>query len=194
MSSQALLYYSKLLAYLVSVLFLAGIGAFIYQKYVSYRLRLKLKRRFFHAKEGEVSAESLLKQKGYDLTVTQKSAKLSMWVNGEKYSYLVRPDAFAEKEGKRYIVEIKTGSLAIDPKKSATRRQLLEYYHGFDVDGLLLIDAEQHEVHDIYFESKAFKRSEIVERVVISKKATIMAFFCGMLLTATLVYISQRNK
>ena len=82
------------------------------------------------------SAELLLKESGYYLEETQKGSKLSMWVNGKQFSYLVRPDAFASKDGKRYLVEIKTGKVATDPKHSATRRQLLEYYHGFDVEGV----------------------------------------------------------
>lgn len=184
MNSQDILIYSKWLAYLVTVLVLGALGALIYQKFLSFRLRFKLKKRFSHAKDGEVSAEALLKKHGYDLTVAQKSAKLSMWVNGQEFSYLVRPDAFAQKDGRRYIVEVKTGSVAIDPKKSATRRQLLEYYHGFDVDGLLLVDAEQQEINDVFFQSKAVKEGETIIKEILSKKAIVIAFFSGVLIAA----------
>ena len=193
MLAKNVLIVSKILAYVVTVLVLVALGALLYQKYVSYRLRRKLKKRFNHARDGEFSAETLLKKHGYQLSVAQKSARLSMWVNGEHHTYLVRPDAFAHKDGKRYIVEVKTGSVASDPKKSATRRQLLEYYHGFDVDGLLLVDAEKQEVNDIYFESHAMKAGEVVEKIIVSKKAMVVAFIGGAVLSVLIVIFRNRG-
>lgn len=174
------------------ILCLVWVGAYFYKSYIHFILKRKLKKRFKHAKGGELSAEKLLQQMGYTLLDLQKSSTLSMWVNGEKFSYLVRPDAFAQKEGKRYLVEVKTGAIASDPTKSATRRQLLEYYHGFDVDGVLLVDAEMQEVHDIYFETKTEKEKVVEVQKILSKKAFLAAFLGGVIVTLLIVYYNLK--
>ena len=194
MTYQKVFFYSKILAGIATVMVLGVLSALIYQKYLNFRLRRKLKKRFSHAKDGELSAEALLQAEGYQLKQIQKSAKLSMWVNGQEHTYLVRPDAFAYKDGKNYIVEVKTGPVAINPKKSATRRQLLEYYHGFDVDGLLLVDAEKQQINDIYFTGRTTQVTETIERVVFSKKAIFLAFLCGLLSAGIFVYFNSRGK
>jgi hypothetical protein len=49
------------------------------------------------------------------------------------------------------VVEVKTGALAPKIETSATRRQMLEYRVAFDVDGVLLVDAESGTVHEVTF-------------------------------------------
>ena len=170
------------------------LGAFLYKKITHILLCKKLKKRFSYAKDRERSAEELLKEKGYELQEVQKESKLAMWVNGKQFSYRVRPDGFVTKEGKRYLVEIKTGKVATDPKHSATRRQLLEYYHGFDVEGVLLVDAEVEEVHHISFNEKLPLPKEVV-RVESSPRAPlIVAFLMGALCAALAVWINFRIR
>lgn len=185
---QQMIFVLKLVTLCLLILSLGWLGAYVYRAYTHFILKRKLKKRFQHAKGGELSAEKLLQELGYHLLDLQKSSTLSMWVNGEKFSYLVRPDAFAEKGDKRYLVEIKTGPVATDPKQSATRRQLLEYYHGFDVDGVLLVDAEMGEVHDIYFETKIEKDTVVEVKKIVSKKAVLIAFLSGVAMALLAVY------
>lgn len=180
------LYIGALLA-----LILVAIGAYLFKKISHLKLKLKLKKRFTHARAKEQSAEDLLKKEGFTIEISQKGFKLPMWVNGQAMQYLVRPDAFASKEGKRYLVEIKTGLVAIDPKHSATRRQLLEYFHGFAVDGVLLVDAELGEIHNVYFQ-----RREKKEEMPSSNKENlklIVAFLIGMLFSSLLTLLFLRG-
>ncbi|MCH9634430.1 MAG: hypothetical protein S4CHLAM7_11810 [Chlamydiae bacterium] len=140
---------------MIQTLFIACLsalaGAYLFYWVARLFLRLKLKKRFGRASLGEKEAEEILLEKGYKIEERQTSSKLSMWVNGLEHSYLVRPDAFAIKENKRYLVEVKTGKLATNPKHAPTRRQLLEYFHGFDVEGVLLVDADQKAIHQVHF-------------------------------------------
>jgi hypothetical protein len=63
-------------------------------------------------------------------------------VDGERVAIDVRADYVVALEGKRYVAEVKTGTFAPRIETSATRRQLLEYSVAFDVDGILLVDAD----------------------------------------------------
>lgn len=155
-------------------LFGAFIGAFLFYWITKFIFRSKLKKRFNRASVGESEAEDLLLDQGYTIEETQKSAKLSMWVNGEHFSYLVRPDAFATKENQLFLVEIKTGKVATNPKNTSTRRQLLEYFHGFDVDGILLVDADQKKIHQIHFDMKQVSKLEVALESKMGKKSQIL--------------------
>ncbi len=170
------------------------LGAYLYRKFTNIILRRKLKIRFDHARQGEKSAHQILKEQGYDLEESQKGSKLPMWVNGKQFLYLVRPDAFATKEGKRYLVEIKTGKVATDPKHSATRRQLLEYYHGFDVEGVLLVDAEVQRVHDICFKQKSAQDGAPVILKSRSKGTLFFAFLLGMVVAILITYLNFKVR
>lgn len=139
--------------FLFLVLIGALFGALFFYWVTKWLLKRKLKRRFNRASDGEDEAISLLKSLGYHLLETQKSSWLSMWIDQEEHTYLVRPDAYVQKEGRLYLVEIKTGPQATNPKLAATRRQLLEYYHGFrEVEGILLINADLQQVVHVSFD------------------------------------------
>jgi hypothetical protein len=49
------------------------------------------------------------------------------------------------------VAEVKTGRWAPRLETAATRRQLLEYRFAFDVDGVLLVDADADRVSSIEF-------------------------------------------
>lgn len=180
----------SLIIYFLSALLISIAGAYGYQKYKKFLLKRKLKKRFTFAREGEKSAEELLKENGYALEEVQKGSKLSMYVNGEEFFYQVRPDGFASKEGKRYLVEVKTGKVATNPKSSATRRQLLEYYHGFDVEGVLLIDSQDKKVHHVHFDVKEVPLIEEVQ-VANSKLKLFMMFFLGAIFAFIMFWLMR---
>ena len=66
-------------------------------------------------------------------------------------SPFARADYLATRDGSRYVVEVKTGAQAPRIETSATRRQILEYRIAFDVDGVVLVDAEAGSVHEMTF-------------------------------------------
>ena len=63
----------------------------------------------------------------------------------------VRADLIVTRGGRRFVAEVKTGELAPRLATVATRRQLLEYAHAFDVDGVLLVDPEAGRVAEVTF-------------------------------------------
>lgn len=187
---------------LVIALISALIGAYLFFAITKFLLRLKLKKRFQRASIGEGTAQTLLEEMGYTIEETQKTSLLSMWINDEEFSYIVRPDAFAIKDNERYLVEVKTGKVATNPKHTATRRQLLEYFHGFDVDGVLLIDAELQKIHRVHFESRLFNQEtpRLVKEVNVkaleptSKKPIVIAFVLGFLVATGWFFYGTKTR
>lgn len=169
-------------------------GGYLYSQIQSYLLRRKLKKRFDHARDGEKSAKDLLTEAGYLIEETQKTSKLPMWINGKQFLYLVRPDAFASKDGQRYLVEIKTGKVANNPKHSATRRQLLEYFHGFSVDGVLLVDAEAEQIHNVHFEGQKKQEETRVYENPRMRYKLLIAFILGVITAIIFSYISLKGE
>lgn len=92
------------------------------------------------ARAGEVEAERLLSRQGFTILDRQQTAWWSLRVDGEPVEVWCRADLLVERAGVRFVAEVKTGARAPDPTRPATRRQLLEYLHAFEVDGVLLVD------------------------------------------------------
>ncbi len=73
--------------------------------------------------------------------------------DGEPLTFSVRADLIARcRRGRLFVVEVKTGSLAPDPRHGPTRRQLLEYSLIFGTPYLLLVDMQARRIHEIGFE------------------------------------------
>ncbi len=100
----------------------------------------KMKRRFAKGAEAEKDAVALLERHGYSILDGQASDENVFLVDGEETSSAVRADYIVEKDGQRFVVEVKSGDSAPSPTHSETRRQLLEYEHVFRPDGLILAD------------------------------------------------------
>ena len=111
----------------------------------------KIKRRFAVGAQAEKDAVTLLERHGYAILEGQVSEENVFLVDGEETVSAVRADYIAEKEGKRFVVEVKSGESAPSPTNSATRRQLLEYEHVFRPDGLILADMRQGKLKRIEF-------------------------------------------
>lgn len=58
----------------------------------------------------------------------------------------------------RFIAEVKTGRIAPSLAYGATRRQLLEYAAAFDVDGVLLVDADRGTITHVEVDVFAARR------------------------------------
>lgn len=115
--------------------------------------RRRIARRFRRGLAGQAEARSLLERKGYELLAEELEAEGQLLVDGEPRSFMVRIDYLARRRGRLYGVEVKTGERAPDPLSIATRRQLREYQAvlGPEVDGLLLVDMEARELHELRF-------------------------------------------
>jgi hypothetical protein len=72
-------------------------------------------------------------------------------VDGEIREYVVRADALVKRKRRTCVAEFKGGAGSSSVTNRATRRQLLEYAVLFDVDGVLLVDADTGHIHEVEF-------------------------------------------
>lgn len=101
-----------------------------------------------HARIGrraESEGYRLLERRGFKLVERQALAEVVVEVDGEAQVFTVRADALVEREGRRFVAEIKSGESATVTSR-ATRRQLLEYAYAFGVDEVLLVDPAEGRV------------------------------------------------
>ena len=113
--------------------------------------RRRAVRRARRAGAGETAAESLLESQGY--RVLDRQVRCLWWikVDGEEEEVELRADLLVERDGARFVAEVKTGERAPDPAFPPTRRQLLEYRLAFDPYGVLLVDVEAAEIFEVDF-------------------------------------------
>ena len=100
---------------------------------------------------GEVAAEELLESRGYTLIDRQVRCLWWIEVDGEEEEVELRADLLVERDGERFVAEVKTGTRAPDPTYPPTRRQLLEYTLAFAPYGVLLVDVEEGEILTVDF-------------------------------------------
>jgi len=95
----------------------------------------------------------VLTQAGYQVTESQPQIFWSLQCDGSPLEIELRVDYLVEREGKRYVAEVKTGEHAPRLTNAATRRQLLEYRVAYpEVDGALLVDMEAERVMEVAFD------------------------------------------
>lgn len=102
---------------------------------------------------GERRAEAIVHAHGYRVVERQSRARWLVWTDGREVSGELRADLVVVRaaDGALFVAEVKTGVLAPRIETGATRRQLLEYLLAFDVDGVLLVDADRGTVHEVVF-------------------------------------------
>ena len=100
---------------------------------------------------GHAHALRLLRRAGYELLEQEVTGEGVVVVDGEPHSFHVRADALVQRRRRLYVAEFKNGPEASRVSTRATRRQLLEYAWVFDVDGVLLVDAEVGLIQDVQF-------------------------------------------
>lgn len=130
------------------VLVSAWLGIRIRKAMANWRMR----RRFRRAEDGEAWAEHMLQENDFSIIERQCTAETRVCVNDTWYSNHIRIDYVVQRDGMRYGVEVKSGEQATNPAAGATRRQLLEYYIVYRLDGLLLADYETRSLNSIRFE------------------------------------------
>ena len=101
-------------------------------------------------RKGEGIAVKLLNKEGYEIIDEQVSFPGFLFENNNKVEYLVKPDFLVEKDGEKYIAEVKTGASALIQNRN-TRRQILEYSHLNQNKTVLLIDIESKKIKKIDF-------------------------------------------
>ncbi len=117
---------------------------------------------------------------GYAVVGAQVSSDHEVIVDGASVRATIRADFLLERDGRRFVAEVKTGAQAPRITTIATRRQLLEYLVAFEVDGVLLVDAESERVHAISFPRLLSNQPE-------ASRPTWAALVVAVVITALLV-------
>jgi len=160
---------------------LGGILAFYILLWMQrYRRLFRLR----HGIKAEAKIEKILRSYGYRVVGIQRPIEKKMSIDGIEHTYQVRPDAMAERAGKVFFVEAKTGSRAPSPFFSHTRRQLLEYYYGENVDGIILLNADEGTIQQIIFPG-----GRVV--TINNRMLLLLSFLMGVLLTAVGFYVRK---
>lgn len=111
--------------------------------------RMRMRGRFDRAAVGEREAAHLLEAAGFAIEGSQVMGGYTLHLDGAPVAVEVRADYIVRRKSARYVAEVKTGAIATSITTPATRRQLLDYQHAFDVDGILLVDAEEERIHHV---------------------------------------------
>ena len=127
--------------------------------------------RMTRARKGESRARDVLEAAGYSVIGAQLGCSYNLCIDGEELAIALRADYIVARGGLRYVAEVKTGAYAPYLRTPSTRRQLLEYRIAFDVDGVLLVDAEADRIHVVRFpfsEPRAAERPSSLGWIVIA--------------------------
>ena len=116
----------------------------IFWKNLMFRINRKIGR------HGELNAQKLLKEDGYTIINSQFTIPICLYVDNEPVNFYIRPDYLVERDGKRYLAEVKTGESS-SPTNTATRRQLCEYSRLSISDGVILVDASDEKIMHVRF-------------------------------------------
>ncbi len=113
--------------------------------------RSRRRRQGRRARKAEIRAERVLRKAGFVPISDQVEGSWRVIVDGEEHSFDLVGDWLVERDGARFLVEVKTGRHAPSIRNRATRRQLLEYRCAFDVEGVILLDMEARQLRVVEF-------------------------------------------
>ena len=123
-------------------------------KIEQFNKKRKQKKRFSRGVMLENRARGFLRDKGYSIVSEQEICYHRYKVNGKNFESKIILDYVVQKNGKKYIVEVKSGKSAISVKDKNSRRQLLEYDFVIENDGIFLLDMENRVMNLVKFYSK----------------------------------------
>ena len=131
------------------------IPAIVFFLWLGWKLRLAWKNFLFSlrkrtGKRGETKAIKLLAKHGYKIVQSQVTLPGHLYVDDDRMDFDIRPDYLVERDGVRYLAEVKTGGAA-KVGNISTRRQLLEYARLASTDTIVLVDATTSTVSKIRF-------------------------------------------
>jgi hypothetical protein len=126
----------------------------------------KMSRRVELAQFSQEEAEALLKKRGFRIIDKQKRADVITYIDGKPNLGYVQADLIVEKDGKRYVAEVKAGQLVSDPTEPSTRRQLLEYKFAYEPYGILLVNMLDRTIHKIDFEVPKYGEDKIFRLIL----------------------------
>jgi hypothetical protein len=144
----------------------AVIGSVIFFFLSRLFLSMKMSRRVELSQFSQEEAEALLRKKGYKVIGKQKRADVITYVDGKPNLAFVQADFIVEKNGKKFVAEVKAGELVSDPNEPSTRRQLLEYKFAYKPYGILLVNMLDKSIHHIDFEHPSYGEDKIFKLIL----------------------------
>ncbi len=141
----------RLLGLAVALLVSALLGLLCDRFWRRTRASRRARRRSRRAVAGEHQAEPLLRAHGFEILDRQVPTSYHIDCDGEPLEVDLRADLLVERDGRRWVAEVKTGEVAPSLSHAATRRQLLEYRIAYPVDGIVLVEVEAGRLHEIDF-------------------------------------------
>ena len=155
---------SNIVFIIIIILLLFFVAKFKLKEFNKNRAR---KKRFHRGLKLETEAEYFLKGKGFNIIGNQEIHYHNYSVNGQNRSNKLIVDYVAEKAGKKYLVEVKSGKDAISIDNKNSRRQLLEYDLVIENDGVILLDMENENLQFVKFQTKQEKRDNSFREIII---------------------------
>ena len=135
----------------VAALVLAALFLALLRRWHMWRGSMRAQQRSARSLRGEREAEHLLGRLGFAVIARQVGIEWAIACDGEDHLVELRADLLVERDGRRYVAEVKTGISAPLLTNAATRRQLLEYCVAYQVDSVLLVDVEAASVREVSF-------------------------------------------
>jgi len=124
------------LSLLLALAFLLGLVCTLYLTGLARRLLgSRYRKRGLRA---EKRALRLLRKKGYRVLEHQPRFRSLLYVDGFLTAFEVTPDFLVERDGRRFVVEIKSAPEHAGIRTAAVRRQVIEYLWAAEMPCLLL--------------------------------------------------------
>ncbi len=162
----------------LGVLLLLAFIALIRNTWASRQQTRRTRAAAERGRAAELSAPQALERRGFRVLRRHPEGALDWRLDGEPQTAEVKADLLVSRDGRRYVVEVKTGR-GTRPTKRETRRQLLEYALAYDVDGVLLLDADSDRLHHVEF---PLRPSATPSRLAWLVLGTVIGLTAGILL------------
>jgi len=137
---------------------------FILAVFLTYNITKGLRQRragkkMLLARKAVQNTASELSEQGYRIVEVEQNYPVLVNVDDRQYRHVVKIDLVVAKQGKTYLVEVKSGKQTRRLNSARSRRQLLEYYSVRRADGIILFDADNGKIRHISFQM-AVNRTE----------------------------------
>jgi len=95
--------------------------------------------------------DRLLKKNGFQIIGKKQKESILVNVDGRDHLGGLEVEYTVEKKGKKFVVVEKMGEGGFDPTDPVFRRKLIEYDRVFGLNGILLVDPQENEIHRVSF-------------------------------------------
>ena len=140
-----------LLSSLAVIIALLAVYLYLRIKIKYYLINKKIKAQLKRGIKKEEEARKVLTQKKYKIISHNQKFSYFLKQDNSKIKITIETDYLVFKNGKKYIVEVKSGNESPKITNRNTRRQIIEYYSFIKNDGVLLLNMEDKTISEIEF-------------------------------------------